>query len=158
MTAEAVFLTTLACERLRGEEKFTITKPLVFRSAEAGTTFVVPIGFKTNFVTGREVPGVAWLAGTLSEEASAVHDLLYETHEVTQEVADKVFLEALGVIRRSVRATEKADGISAWRRGLSNALDFFKHRTMYLGLRIGGASNYAGDAPPPDQDEDLYRG
>lgn len=157
----AAFLTTLACERFDGDELFTLTKPLIYRSKVADTVFVVPASFRTNFVTGREIPGVAWLAGTLSEEASALHDWLYSSGEVSREMADKVFLEALGVVRKNVRAREKADGVAAWRRGISNTVDGVKNWLMYAGVRIGGESHYKGGerAQPVDNPaDDLYRG
>jgi hypothetical protein len=154
MTATAAFLTKLAVERVDDSEYWDLLKPLAFRSVVAVTTFVVPVGFRTNFVTGREVPGVAWLAGTASEEAAALHDRLYETKEVTRAVADRVFVEALEAVRRRIRAAEKIDGVAAWRRGLANIIDVSKHWVMYAGLRLGGGSHWkepASSIPDPVQ-------
>jgi hypothetical protein len=74
---------------------------------------------------------VIWpLAGTLSEEASALHDWLYIEKPVSRAMADKVFLEALDVMRRRHRVIEKVKGKKAWRRGLRNVVAATKARAM----------------------------
>lgn len=153
MKQPAAFLTNLAVEREPGDEMFTLTQPLEFYSAVAQQTFVAPKGFRTNFVTGRRVPGIAWLAGTLSEEASAVHDLLYTEQPVSRAMADRVFVEALGVVRARNRRIEAARGKNAFLRGFHNAIDVAKQGLMYAGLRLGGGTRWEQPGPgivPPD--------
>ena len=76
----------------------------------------VPAGFETDFAS---VPRIFWIilppAGEYTP-AAVVHDSLYNTHLMDRAKADRVFLEAMKVLK-----------VPLWKR-----------RIMYRAVRIGG--------------------
>ena len=93
------------------------TKDLSY-TTKKGITHTVLAGFVTD---GASIPKILWsFIGSpftgLYKKPSLIHDKLYETQKVTRSYADKVFLEG-----------RKDEGVAFWKR-----------RSMYLGVRIGG--------------------
>lgn len=85
----------LVCEGCNaGRGQWRLTAPLVYRSDVADDTFVVPVGFSTDFASVPRLVIAFALVGDTAHEASCVHDLLYTTHEVCRRVADAVLREA----------------------------------------------------------------
>lgn len=94
--SSARFLTELAYEPAPGVEcYFDLTAPLVYESVKAGRRIEADAGFRTNFVTGRKLLLVRRIVQDKMNRAAVIHDLLYETGEVSRSVADDVFLEAM---------------------------------------------------------------
>lgn len=121
----SAFLTELQVELVNdstnsGRGTWRLIAPLIYRSDVAGETFVVPVGFETDFASVPRVMVAFLLAGDTAHEASVVHDFLYVTHPVPRNVADAVLREASAV-----------SGVPAWRRWL-----------MWAGVRIGGGSHW----------------
>lgn len=108
------FLTPLRAEK--SGSVWTILQPLIYSSDVAKRVFVVPEGEVTDFSSVPRMPLAFMLTGDTGHSAAAVHDRLYRTGEVSREMADKVFREALLV-----------SGEPAWRAAL-----------MYAGVRLGG--------------------
>lgn len=90
----------------------------------------VPTDFITDFASVPRTPILWWFAGDIGRKAAVVHDWLYQRHEIllapiTKELADRVFLEALG-----------ACGIWAWRRyPMYQAVVMFGHSAWNSGPR-----------------------
>lgn len=126
----AKFLNTLSMERYGKPDsgEWILTKPFVYRSLVAGTTFIVPEGFITDLASVPRLPVVYWLTGATCDEAAVVHDFLYTTQVVTREMADAVLSEASAVM-----------GVPTWRRGL-----------MWAGVRVGGGSHWVDRGEPKD--------
>lgn len=87
-----------------------------YESDIAGKTFVVPIGFYTDFASVPRIGIIYAALGDTAHEPAVVHDWLYYSAMVSRDVADKVLLEAMVVF-----------GIPAWRRW-----------PIYWGVRLGG--------------------
>lgn len=105
-----------------GRGLWELTSPLMYQSDVAGATIAVPRGFHTDFASVPRIPIAYMLAGNTAHDAAVVHDYLYTTGEFPRDVADKVFLEAMGVA-----------GIPAWRR-----------YAMYYAVRAFGGSHCSG--------------
>lgn len=116
------FITKLQIEAADNfdDGKWVLTAALIYQSDVAGRTFMVPKGFPTNLASVPRVPIAFMLCGDTSDEAAAVHDYLYSSHEVTREMADQVLREA-----------SQVTGVPGWRRWL-----------MWAGVRLGGASHW----------------
>ncbi|RFP32406.1 DUF1353 domain-containing protein [Duganella sp. BJB476] len=116
------FLTKLQLEVADNTDdgKWVLTAALIYQSDVAGRTFVVPRGFQTDLASVPRLPVIFLLTGDTSNQAAAVHDYLYSSHEVTREMADAVLREA-----------SEVTGVPAWRRWL-----------MWAGVRAGGASHW----------------
>lgn len=98
-----------------------LEQPLVFDCALLDLTITVPAGFKTDYASVPRIVGAYLLFGGKGKRAAVVHDWLYSgALEVTRELADAVFKEAL-----------QATGYSA-----------FTVAAMYAGVRVGGASRF----------------
>lgn len=100
--------------------RWILAAPLIYKSRVAGTTIVVPAGFKTDLASVPRLPVVFLLCGDTSTEAAVVHDFLYSSHIVPRAIADKVLREA-----------SKATGVPTWRAAL-----------MYWGVHLFGASHW----------------
>jgi len=100
--------------------KWVLTAALVYQSDVARRTFIVPKGFQTDLASVPRLPVVFLLTGDTSDEAAAVHDYLYSSHEVTREMADQVLREA-----------SQATGVPGWRRWM-----------MWAGVRVFGGSHW----------------
>lgn len=117
------FLTDLKVEPAEpgvDDGNWRLIADLVYQSDVAQQTFVVPVGFVTNFASVPRIPVVYELAGDTSSEAATVHDYLYTYHPVTRAVADAVLREASAVT-----------DVPAWRRQL-----------MWAGVRVFGWSHW----------------
>jgi Protein of unknown function (DUF1353) len=124
------FLTRLAVENIDdaandGRGSWRLTSWLTYQSDVAGTIFIVPAGFVTDFASVPRIPLVYELTGDTAHPAAVVHDYLYAgkdgKHEVTRAVADAVLREAAIV-----------SGVPAWRAWM-----------MWAGVRVGGGSHWA---------------
>lgn len=126
------FITPLRLERLEdssrdGRGTWLLIDPLVYESDKAGIIITVPKGFVTDLASVPRLPFAYLLTGGIGHAAAVVHDALYTTHQVTREMADDVFYEALLLL-----------GIpkpQAW--------------LMWAGVRVGGGGSW--EAPGPDQ-------
>lgn len=87
-----------------------------YQSDIAARQFTVPVGFYTDFASVPRIGIIYAMLGDTAHEPAVVHDWLYYGGFVPRDVADKVLLEAMGVI-----------GLSAWRKW-----------PIYWGVRIGG--------------------
>ncbi|RFP19202.1 DUF1353 domain-containing protein [Duganella sp. BJB475] len=116
------FLTKLQLEVADNTDdgKWVLTAALIYQSDVAKRTFVVPKGFQTDLASVPRLPVIFLLTGDTSNQAAAVHDYLYSSHEVSREMADAVLREA-----------SEVTGVPAWRRWL-----------MWAGVRAGGALHW----------------
>lgn len=115
----AQFHSPLTVRRLAGGSSVLIDA-LVYYSAVADRTIVVPAGFETDFASVPRLPLAFWLFGGLADEAAVVHDFIYSRRMFPREKCDEVFSEAM-----------KACGLAGWRRG-----------PMWFGVRLFGGSHY----------------
>jgi len=90
--------------------------PFRYQSDVAGQTFTVPVNFYTDFASVPRLGMIYALLGDTAHEPAVIHDWLYYSALVARGVADKVLLEAMGVI-----------GIPDWRK-----------YPIYWGVRLGG--------------------
>lgn len=101
--------------------------PLKYESDLLGLTVTVPKDFRTDFASVPRIVGAYLLFGGKGRRAAVVHDFLYSGGiEVTREVADQVFREAL-----------IATGYSAFTVG-----------AMYAAVRVGGGSRFTAPNVP----------
>ncbi len=87
-----------------------------YQSDIAGMLLTVPIGFFTDFASVPRIGIIYAMLGDTAHEPAVIHDWLYYSALVPREIADKVLLEAMGVI-----------GLPSWRRW-----------PIYWGVRLGG--------------------
>lgn len=112
------FLTPLRVE-LVAHHTWRLTQPLQYECRD-GSIIRVPRGFVTDFASVPRIP-VAWLvAGDTGHRAAVIHDWLYESHETSRDVADRLFYEIL-----------REDGEPSWRAWL-----------MYVTVRLFGGHVY----------------
>jgi hypothetical protein len=90
--------------------------PFRYQSAIAGRMFTVPLGFYTDFASVPRIGIIYAMLGDTAHQPAVIHDWLYYSALVPRDLADKVLLEAMGVI-----------GLSWWRRW-----------AIYAGVRAGG--------------------
>lgn len=93
------FLTELKYEPAKGTNiwgrpQFSLTAPLAYYYKKLPKTFIVPIGFKTDFAT---IP--SWIPFLRPKngkwaKASVVHDYLCKS-DITKRMADKIFYYAM---------------------------------------------------------------
>ncbi len=117
----SAFLSDLVVKAV-DDDTWELESALVYSSDLLKEQVIVPKGFVTDFASVPRIPFIFDLAGDTAHIAAVVHDYLYQTHvdADSRRVADKVFLEAMGVSK-----------ITKWR-----AL------AMYLGVRFGGSSSW----------------
>lgn len=119
------FLNVLAVEKIPTDDTLfkVISHPFCYQSDVYGGIISVPIGFKTDFESmPRYVPFLYSILGGIAFEPSAIHDWLYYAGFTTQDMADDVIYEAMGLV-----------GISV-----------LKRKLIYWGLREGGYKAWAG--------------
>lgn len=115
------FLTKLRDERVSlGTKERVLLAPLVYYSALLADLVIVPTDFVTDYASVPRAPLTYWLFGGIGDEAAVVHDFLYEEGKVPRDMADNVYLEALGAM-----------GIPEWQRGL-----------MWAAVRVFGSRRY----------------
>lgn len=100
--------------------QWVLVESLIYESDLAKCTIVVPKGFQTDLASVPRLPVIFLLTGNTSNEAAAVHDFLYSSHQVTREIADGILREASAVT-----------GVPSWRRW-----------AMWAGVRLGGTSHW----------------
>ena len=110
----------------KDDGKWVLTAPLIYQSDVARRTFTVPRGFQTDLASVPRLPVVFLLCGDTSDEAAALHDHLYSSHEVSRKMADAVLREASAVT-----------GVPGWRRWM-----------MWAGVRVFGGSHWGVDPRP----------
>lgn len=121
-----------------------------FHVEAGGRIWHVPKGFVYD---GASIPWWAWaLIGHPGDgrfaEAAALHDWLYESHQVSRSIADAVFLELL------LRKTAPSDGAPPV------AVPKWKANIMWAAVRVGGRGAWrretgGGLGDGPDQPEDI---
>ncbi len=87
-----------------------------YQSDLAGRTFTVPVGFYTDFASVPRIGIIYAMLGDTAHEPAVVHDWLYYCAAVPRIMADKILMEAMGVI-----------GLPWWRKW-----------PIYEGVRVGG--------------------
>lgn len=114
----AKFLTPLTVTEIDDSVFEVADHPFLYESDAAMMVIEVPVGFHTDFASvPRVLPLIYNLLGNVAHEPAVIHDWLYYSGTVTKAVADRVLLEAMGVV-----------GIPAWRR-----------YPIYWGVVLGGA-------------------
>lgn len=98
------FLAPLLYEIAPVRGYYDLTEPLGFRSARAKADIWAPAGFRTNFVTGRKLFIARRIVQDKMNAAAVVHDALYGSGQVSREMADAVFRDAMLV-----------SGVAKWR-------------------------------------------
>jgi hypothetical protein len=98
-----------------------VDHPFRYQSDVAARTFTVPVGFKTDFASvPRILPVIYSLLGDTAHEPAVIHDYLYGVGLTPRIIADKVLLEAMGVMKMSwyrrwlIYAGVRAGGWVAW--------------------------------------------
>lgn len=120
----SAFLDTLDVEKVATDDVLfqVVNHPFRYQSDVYGGVISVPVGFRTDFESmPRYIPFLYSLLGGIAWEPSVVHDWLYFAGFTTQEMADKVIYEAMGLV-----------GINSVKRWL-----------IYQGLKIGGYKAWA---------------
>ena len=121
------FITELDChlKECIGDCVWVLNKSLVYYSSylkqrkSSKPQIVVPEGFETDLASVPRVPIIFSLWGAKAHREAVIHDYLYRIDanpDVKRAVADRVFLEAMGVRQKPKRVKYP----------------------MYLGVRIGG--------------------
>ena len=103
-----------------GRQLYSLLGSFSYASVVAQKLIMVPHGFITDFASVPRLPFTYSTFGDTAHEAAVIHDYLYSSGLFPREVADAVFLEAMGVL-----------GIPWWKR-----------HAMYLGVRVGGGSHF----------------
>lgn len=115
------FLTELVVQLLPGSDfEWEVISPLKYRSSLLKKIIEVPGGFVTDFASVPRVPVAYTFFGDRAHRESVVHDFCYQTHLTTKAMADKVFLEAMKLRKKS----------------------WWVRWPMYLGVVLGGRSAY----------------
>lgn len=97
-----------------------MTSALQYQTPLIGNGIEVPKGFITDFASVPRIPVVYSLTGNTAHDAAVVHDYLYQTHIISKKLADKIFLEAMKVMK-----------VPRWRRWV-----------MYYTVRVAGGPSY----------------
>lgn len=101
--------------------------PLKYESDLLGLTVTVPKDFRTDFASVPRIVGAYLLFGGKGRRAAVVHDFLYSGGiEVTREVADRVFREAL----------------------IATGYGRFTVSAMYAAVRVGGGGRFTAPNVP----------
>lgn len=102
----------------RADGLWETTKAFTYRVGDehSDDKIRVPAGFKTDFAS---VPRIFWMIiprdGRYTA-AAVLHDYMYHTQTRSRDVADKIFLEAMGVL----------------------GVPWLRKRLMYRAVRVGG--------------------
>ena len=107
-----------------GRGTWQLLSPLEYQSDVAGRTFIVPVGFQTDFASVPRVALAFALCGDSAHAASVIHDAIYTFHWVPRDVADAVLREAALV-----------SGVPKWRAAL-----------LWAGVRVGGGGSHWNSA------------
>lgn len=116
-------------KKVRGRPLARLVESFVYEVGALGSGDVVevPAGFETDFAS---VPRLFWIVEPPlgdAGKAAVIHDRLYATRERSRRAADRVFLEAMGVL-----------GVARWKR-----------LVLYAAVRLFGASSHG---PRPQND------
>jgi hypothetical protein len=124
-----MFITKLVVEELddaANDERglWQVMEALKYESKGLGT-FVVPIGFQTDFASVPRIP-IAWLlCGDTAHPAAVLHDYLYTYHPTGPGKAGRALADNL------LREAALSEKVPAWRAWM-----------LWAGVRIGGASHW----------------
>ena len=114
------FLNELLIKPTSKDGEWVLLEPLRYQSKIYKGTIEIPAGFVTDFASVPRVPVAYTLFGDRAHRESVIHDFLYTRHLVGKAKADRIFLEAMKVRKKSV----------------------FVRWAMYLGVMLGGGSAY----------------
>lgn len=89
------FLTDLKDKPAERSGYFNLTAQLDYQSKLYGGVLSAPVGFETNYVTGRKLLVVRRIVQDKMNRAAVIHDLIYETGMLSRRMADDIFLEAM---------------------------------------------------------------
>ena len=117
---KSAFISKLVVVKLRGE-LWEVSEIFRYASRTLNMVVEVPLGFITDFASVPRLPLMYAWVGNLAQEAAVIHDYLYQKHLVGKAKADRVFLEAMKVLK----------------------ISFMKRWVMYLGVVVGGWKAYA---------------
>lgn len=116
------FLSDLLYASIPGEHyRWRLLEPVRFRSARLGSVIVVPEGFECDLTS---IPRPLWGAFPpmgLYAAAAVVHDYLYAIRWPDRKTADRIFLDAMAVLRvpwwqrQLFYAAVRLRGASPWR-------------------------------------------
>lgn len=114
------FLTELhICPLPDDDSQWWLVEDLIYQSDLVEDAVIVPRGFVTDLASTAHIPLVNLIWGRCAHREAVLHDYLYcldATPEVTQEMADEIFFEAMTVRNKS----------------------WWVRYPMYWGARIGG--------------------
>lgn len=88
-----MFISELIVKELQDGRK-ELVKPLVYIN-KADVTFIVKVGFVTDYASIPRLPVIFLLFEGLDNRAATLHDSLYANPKIKRNVADNMFLEAL---------------------------------------------------------------
>ena len=117
---KSAFLTDLVVKCL-DDKTWEIKSSLEYRSKILNYVIHVPIGFVTDFASVPRLPLIYLVAGGVADCPATIHDFLYQKHECSKSKADRVFLEAMKVIK----------------------IHFLKRQIMYWAVVLFGWTAYA---------------
>lgn len=114
------FLNELEIKPTNHDGEWVLLSPLKYQSRIYGGIIEVPKGFVTDFASVPRVPIAYAMFGDRAHREAVCHDFLYQKHLVGKAKADRIFLEAMKVRKKSA----------------------FVRWAMYLGVMIGGGGAY----------------
>lgn len=141
MNCRARFLSPLMSKEVSenansGRGLFDLLAPLGFFSCRFMRAFWAPTGTRTDFSSIPRLPFI-WLAlGDRYRKPAAVHDHLYDSHEVPRWEADALLLEMCTVVDADIRYK--------WRvtRAMGRCTTWARRHAMWLGVRLFGWSHW----------------
>ena len=141
MTCQAHFLSHLVSDELSenanaGRGEFDLVAPLGFLSCRFGRELWAPAGTHTDFSSIPRLPFVWLVLGDRYRAPAALHDHLYDSHEVSRWAADALLLEMCTAVDAHIRYR--------WRltRAVGRCTTWLRRRAMWLGVRLFGWSHW----------------
>lgn len=118
-------------------------RPLVFRSERYGD-LLIPVGFRTNYVSCPRWPFIFAIAGDKAHKPSALHDLAYTLHAVLVVQWDVVTATHTPPVLRPINRRE-ADDLFLEALDGEPLVGETLARIMYRGVRLFGQSSWEDD-------------
>lgn len=99
--------------------KWELVSPLEYES-KANGTFVVPVGFQTDFASVPKLPFVFEYFGDSGDACAVLHDYLYTQGSLPRKVCDSIYEEAMN----------------------ESGINWVKRKAMWLAVRLMGWRYY----------------